>query len=1098
MARLVVLHADDNYRSRLMTAARSLSHEIWTALDPAHAASLLSAHSVEAVVVGESFLGWITDVPHVIRIAVVSGCRFEGLLAGIAWGADLSIPEETSPERLLELLALALSPDRAALVQHRQLRLSPRFAGQEFAAPTDAPRLIELLQLLSEDLSWLQRKFSAELSQRQRIESQLFESEAFYHSLVETLPLAMFRKDLDGRITFINRQMADVIGRPHSEIIGRTDYDLFPQELAEKYRTDDRRVMDSRTTLETDEEFEHITGERRFTHVYKHPVYDSTGRLVGLQGIFSDVTDQKRAERALAQERYLLDALMTNVPDYIYFKDRDGRYLRMNPAMAEGVSLEAPENAAGRSDFDFFSEDYARQTLQDEQRILDTGTPLVGKEEQVGYPDGRSRWMSTTKLPLHGRDGKVIGTFGVSRDISATKLTQQVLHRAKEAAEAASRAKSDFLANMSHEIRTPLNAIIGMTELVLDTDLSAIQRQYLKMVQESGEGLLEVINDILDFSKIEAGKLTLDNSPFRLRELLGDTLKSLGIRAHRKQLELVCHIHPEVPDDLLGDDGRLRQIVVNLIGNAIKFTEAGEVLLDVSVKEETAERAVLHFRVTDTGIGIPPEKFRTIFEAFEQADSSTTRRYGGTGLGLAISSRLVELMGGRIRVESEVGRGSTFHFTVDFERCAAQPRQRDVDPSVLEGLRVLVVDDNSTNRRILQEMLGNWGLRPTTVASADEGIAALKAAVVQADPFGLILTDAHMPGGDGFAFADRLRQHPELCHSLIMMLTSGDHADDLARCQDLGIRGYLIKPVKQSELFDAVARTVSAGQSPARTGAEEGLRRFVPTRRQRILLAEDSLINQKLAVGLLSRWGHEVAVADDGAAAVRKATSEDFDLILMDVQMPELDGIDATQAIRVHESVHGGFTPIVAMTAHAMSGDRDRCLAAGMDDYLMKPIRAEQLFLALEKHALGRCLERGAPPAPATELADPDPVPEERPIGLIQWNVALKAVGNHDDLLRQVAAAFRDEGPRLMQALRTALAQEDWKLFARSAHTLKSAFRTFGAQHTAALAEGLEEVARANPGVLNIAGVDGLGVFLERILVEIDQFLAEETVLPRI
>lgn len=1090
MARVIVLHADSEYRCRLVTAGQGLDHELWEADDPARAAELLACEAVDAVVVGESFLGWLQEPADVLRIAVASGSRLEGLLAGMVWGADLSLPQETPAAKLFEILAVALSPDRSELLRQRAARLQVNYGGQQFAAPTDPARLLELLQFLSDDLTWLQQRFDVELSHRRKIEVQLFESEAFYHSLVETLPLAMFRKDLDGRITFINRRMAEVIGRPVSEILGRTDYDLFPRELAEKYRADDRQVLQTRMMIETDEEFEHVTGERRFTHVYKHPVYSSSGQLVGLQGIFSDVTEQKRAEQALEQERYLLNALMTNVPDSIYFKDIDGRYLRINPAKAHSSRLSSPDEAVGRSDFDFFSPEHARDAFADEQRILATGESLVSKEEHVSYPDGRSRWMSTTKLPLRGVDGRVIGTFGVSRDITATKAAQAALQEAAEAAQAASRAKSDFLANMSHEIRTPLNAIIGMTELVLDTDLSPIQRQYLRMVQESGEGLLEVINDILDFSKIEAGKFTLDVGPFRLREMLGDTLKSLGLRAHRKNLELACHICADVPDAVEGDDGRLRQIVVNLVGNAIKFTERGEVVLDVSVEELTQDRMKLHLQVTDTGVGIPLDKFHTIFEAFEQADTSTTRRFGGTGLGLAISSRLVELMGGDIWVESKVGEGSTFHFTVDFGRCEAPPPSKAADPSVLQGLRVLIVDDNATNRRILLEMLQNWGMRPAAVGGVSEGIAALQQAAEVSDPFGLILTDAHMPDDDGFAFADRLRQNPDLCKSVIMMLTSGDHADDLSRCQDLGIRGYLIKPVKQSELFDAVVRIIGSSTARVSSRPGEGLGALQSARRQKILLAEDSSVNQKLAVGLLSRWGHEIVVADDGAEAVRLEASTDFDLILMDVQMPELDGFDATAAIRRRETEHGGHTPIVAMTAHAMSGDRERCLSAGMDDYLMKPIRAEQLFDMVERHGAGRCL-----PAPASEGNLQSAVPAEA-AGIaprIDWDAALKAVGYHEDLLHQVAGAFLDEAPRLLNSLGESFASANWKIFSRTAHTLKSALRTFGAGDAARHAESLEEVSRQSPEEITADAVQLLVDPVREILEEIGRRLHSGT-----
>ena len=569
----------------------------------------------------------------------------------------------------------------------------------------------------------------------------------------------------------------------------------------------------------------------------------------------------------------------------------------------------------------------------------------MDKEEEQAWPDGTTVWFSTTKVPLRDAEGKTIGTIGISRDISDRKRAELHMQAAKEAAEAASRAKSDFLANMSHEIRTPMNAIIGMTELVLDTELNASQRDYLKMVQESGECLLSVINDILDFSKIEAGKLDLERAPFDLRESLGDTMKSLAVRAHAKGLELACQIRPDVPDRLMGDAGRLRQIVVNLVGNAVKFTEAGEVVLDVDRQSQSDEEVVLHFTVSDTGIGIPEEKQAAIFEAFEQADSSTTRRFGGTGLGLAISTRLVRAMNGRIWVESEVGRGSKFHFTARFGIPTGTPTV--VSPAktaIIRGTRVLVVDDNATNRRILEEMLCNWGMRPVTAAGAGEALRLLREAQQAGDPYVLVLTDANMPDIDGFSLAEQVKQDAQVGSTVIMMLTSGDRPGDISRCQQLGVAAYLLKPIKQSELFDAIALALGISEpedEAAETPAAEQASRLPALR---ILLAEDSLVSQKLAMGLLEKYGHTVVIANHGREAVAALESQDFDLVLMDVQMPEMDGFEATGVIRAKEKRTGGHIPIIAMTAHAMKGDRERCLEAGMDGYISKPIRVKEVF----------------------------------------------------------------------------------------------------------------------------------------------------------
>ncbi|WP_355662439.1 hybrid sensor histidine kinase/response regulator [Halomonas salifodinae] len=641
----------------------------------------------------------------------------------------------------------------------------------------------------------------------------------------------------------------------------------------------------------------------------------------------------------------------------------------------------------------------------------------------------------------------------------ALRRSQTELRRARDEAERASLAKSEFLANMSHEIRTPMNGVIGVAELLERTALTPQQAEYVALIQTSADTLLGLINEILDFSKIEAGRLELEVRPFPLRDTLADTLQTLALRADEKGLELAVHIPPEIPDQLLGDPLRLRQVVVNLVGNAIKFTPRGEVVVDLALEAREAQRVRLGFEVRDTGIGIPEAQRRRIFEAFGQADTSTTRVNGGTGLGLSIAAQLVAMMGGEIRVDSGPGgRGSRFTFGADFglvEAPAAAPRSR-----LLEGQRVLVVDDNQTNRRILEEILISWGMRPRVL---DGGEAALAALDEEAEPLPLGLLDVMMPGMDGFTLAERLRAHPRHGEMALLMLSSGSRAGDAARRRRLGIGRLLMKPVKQSELLEAVSEALGAEPRLAAPAASDHEARPADWRPRRVLLVEDGVTNQRVAIDLLTQRGHHVELATQGAEALAALAERAFEVVLMDVHMPVMDGLTATRALRERERRQGGHLRVVAMTASATKEDRQRCLAAGMDDYVTKPFRAAELYRAVEEAPRGVAIDEA--PAAFAESTPSEPTPsapaDQAPGEPVRDRAgALANLEGKQALLEEMEALFRGECPALLAEIEAAIAGGDGVTLRRAAHTLKGSALVIGARALGATALRLETLAR--------------------------------------
>lgn len=644
---------------------------------------------------------------------------------------------------------------------------------------------------------------------------------------------------------------------------------------------------------------------------------------------------------ALEQQRSFLRAVLDMCPNFIFVKDRDGRFSLVNRAFAQAWGRQ-PEDMVGKDDIEVgIDREQAAAYRRDDAEIIESGREKVVVEPHTDL-HGHQLWMHTVKRPLLDESGQPTQVVGVANDITLHKHAEETLQKAREAAETANRAKSEFLANMSHEIRTPLNGIIGMTALWMETEMTREQREYLETVRVSADGLLTVINDVLDFSKIEAGRFEIDSAEFNLREILDSAVKTLALRAHEKNLELVCDVAPDVPECLRGDASRLRQVVLNLAGNAIKFTAQGEVVIRVSLQAQDSLSTTLHFSVRDTGIGIDSARHKAIFDPFVQADSSTTRIYGGTGLGLTISSRLVTMMGGKIWLDSEVGKGSEFHFTVRMQ-CVHHAGAAD-PAAVLADARMLVVEDNDSARSGLDSLLRRWKVRTVLAANAEAAMAALSAAELEGDPIQVSLIDVQMPAHEGYALIEKMRARPDLSQQIVALLSAMEQREQEARCKNVGVQSCLVKPIRAVDLRAALASIVHDVQAATATlRPKASSPPPPPSAGLNILLAEDNLVNQMLMVRLLQKRGHRVTVAGNGKIALEQLEREHFDLVLMDVQMPELDGLAAAQEIRRREQLGGRHIPIVALTAHAMSGDRERCLAAGMEGYLTKPINTKEL-----------------------------------------------------------------------------------------------------------------------------------------------------------
>ena len=1092
-------------------------------------------------------------------------------------------------------------------------------------------------------------------AQHRKSEEDLRQAHRMLQLVLDTLPQRVFWKDRTSSYLGCNRLFANDAGLDDPGTInGKHDTDLGWKDEAHRYTTDDRSVMETNTPhLDFEEPETRPDGSKTWVKTSKYPLHDHEGKVIGILGTYENVTERKRAEETLQYERGLLRTVIDNLPDAIYAKDSNCRKTLANLADAHNMGYDSEAEVLGKNDFDMFHADVASAFFADDRLVIDTGRPVLNREEYFIDAGGQKRWLLTSKLPLQNDKGETIGLIGIGRDITLRKraeaallaseakfhslvdnvregvyqstpegklitvnpafvrmfeydsaeemlridigrdlfsnasdrlkmaqlfqdgdeargvevrllkrsgeemvvlenahavrgeddailyyegtltditerkraenmLIQQSreleqantrllqskadledhaqllkiqaeeLIAAREVALQASRLKSEFVANMSHEIRTPMNGIIGMTSLLLDTDLSVEQREYAEIVRRSGDSLLTVVNDILDFSKIEAGKMSLETIDFDLISVVEGTVELLALQAQEKGLELGCLLGTEVLRDLRGDPGRVRQILTNLLGNAIKFTERGEVTVSALVDAESEESVVVRFTVSDTGIGVSEDAKARIFRSFSQADGSTTRRFGGTGLGLSISKQLVELMGGTIGLESEPGKGSTFWWTATFEKRPANSAHlaRRTD---LAGLRCLIVDDNKTNRTIVHHYITSWGMGNGSAESGPRALEALHRAVREGSPYHLAILDMQMPEMDGLELARTIKADPDLRGTRLILLTSMGN-QNVARMEEAGFRAGLAKPIRQSQLFDCIAEVMADALAIIGDGGDgkagEGIGTVavapscgnvaVKRKKQlRILVAEDNAVNRKVAVRMIEKLGSTADVAVNGVEAVTAVSLTPYDIVFMDCQMPGMDGFEATCGIRKAEGA-SRRTVIVAMTANALQGDKEKCLAAGMDDYIAKPIRQTELAGVIDRwcsHA--RIVEQNPTNATNTpELLDESVLHE----------LSGLASENEPDILEHLLRIVMLETPGRIEEIRRAAGMGDPNGVHETAHRLKGACKQLGLIAMAEICQGLEDRGRSD----NLQGCEEWITILEHRFLQTKEILKEK------
>jgi len=927
-----------------------------------------------------------------------------------------------------------------------------------------------------------------DITEQWRLREKIESNQSLMQNMMHNLGQGIYTLDAQGVCTFLNPEAERILGRSLLDLKGKILHDLVHSIRPDGAHVQNQDCPIHQTIMSGEvfrsdlEYFQHQSGSLFPVSIVASPIIDH-GKVVGSVAVFQDISERLATDRALrdseARQRMLLD----NAADAVFVANTSQQLVYVNDLASNmlgysrvGLLGSSMYNLLPLADRELAMRNFLCHIL--EEKHLRAEITLLKKDGDTVPVE-----LNAALLP----DGSI---YGSCRDITERLRFEADLLQAKNDAEAANKAKGEFLATMSHEIRTPMNGIIGMTELALDTDLSGEQREYLELVKLSSQALMSIINDILDFSKIESGKIELEKIEFSLRELLASCLRSLSLRASEKGIELVYKIDGAIPEIVIGDPGRLRQIMTNLVGNAIKFSEKGEVIVDVQLAHESTTRLDIYFAVTDHGIGIPKEKQSSIFDAFSQADTSTTRKYGGTGLGLTISSRLVQCMNGLLALNSEPGQGSTFYFTIGLaknEKNSAAKRVVD-----FAGMTALIVDDNAVNRLFFSDTLRKWKIKTVTAASADEALRFLSQMQSDGQHVDVILLDVCMPGMSGFAFLTRLASEYEELKSKTVLLSSAGSREGFLDCQGLGMTNYVLKPVSQSELYDAISTVVKGEQTKTMQGVQEHLDSAQYSSPLRVLVAEDNPVNQKLILALLNKWGHIATVAENGLDALSQFSQQAFDAILMDMQMPKMGGVEATQRLRETEHSHGDgrHTPIIAMTANAMPGDWERCHEAGMDYYLSKPIKAELLRELLKKLAQNtNGIAKRAQQSTKTDMNNP-PSKTDMPTENTSFDYEAALLNADTEIVNIIGNSFLDACDQYKAEIADAVARQDSELLYRSAHTMKGLVGNFCAVPAESLARELEHLGKTND--LSLAAAKQVELFtqLDQMNAALKKFLA--------